>query len=198
MSVKSAPDTAGTVETHMVSGPAERLLHTATNLFSHQGIRSVGIDQILREAGVAKASLYSSYGSKDALVIAYLESLDQADRNRWEQQTASISDPVDRILAFFDLAALATRRRGFRGCLYANAATEFPDTELAPVTAHRHWVRTTVAGLLTSAGIPGAAGLARTIALIYDGALVGSKIERSTAPIKTARSLVSEIIAHAH
>jgi len=78
------------------TGPAQRLLDTASKLFATQGIRAVGIDQILRESGVAKASLYSSYGSKDALVIAYLNELDQADRKRWETRTTDISDPADR------------------------------------------------------------------------------------------------------
>jgi AcrR family transcriptional regulator len=88
----------------------------------------VGVDQILREAAVAKASLYSTYGSKDALVIAYLADLDQRDRNRWLLAAADVADPLARVLLFFDLAIAGAPARGFRGCLYANAATEFPDT----------------------------------------------------------------------
>src|ERR1700742_2291325 len=82
--------------------PADRLLDTATKLFAYQGIRAVGIDLILREANVAKSSLYSCFGSKEALVVAYLEQLDQNDRNRWNERTAQLTDPVDKILAFFD------------------------------------------------------------------------------------------------
>lgn len=179
------------------TGPAQRLLDTASKLFAAQGIRAVGIDQILRESGVAKASLYSSYGSKDALVIAYLNELDQADRKRWETRTADISDPADRILAFFDLAAGATRSRGFRGCLYANAATEFPDDILEPVRAHRVWVRTRLTTLLGQAGVAAAAAIARQIQLLYDGALTASKLERSTAPITLARTMAAQLIADA-
>ena len=65
--------------------PADRLLAAATDLFGKYGIRAVGVDRILREADCAKASLYSAYGSKDALVIAYLTELDLADRNRFAQ-----------------------------------------------------------------------------------------------------------------
>ena len=57
--------------------PRHRLLASATNLFTTEGIRVIGIDRILREADVAKASLYSLFGSKDALVIAYVETLDE-------------------------------------------------------------------------------------------------------------------------
>lgn len=57
--------------------PRQRLLASATTLFTTEGIRVIGIDRILREADVAKASLYSLFGSKDALVAAYLQELDE-------------------------------------------------------------------------------------------------------------------------
>jgi AcrR family transcriptional regulator len=175
--------------------PAERLLVTATKLFTSQGIRAVGIDLILREANVAKSSLYSCFGSKEALVIAYLERSDQADRNRWNEGTAKLTDPVAKVLAFFDLAAAAARARDYRGCLYANAATEFPGAELAPVRAHRDWVRSTINDLLRAALTPQPSILAGHIQILYDGALVGSKIERSTRPITAARQLAERLIA---
>jgi AcrR family transcriptional regulator len=177
------------------AGPAERLLETATKLFAAQGIRAVGVDQILREAAVAKASLYSTYGSKDALVIAYLADLDQRDRNRWLLAAADVADPLARVLLFFDLAIAGAPARGFRGCLYANAATEFPDTELAPVRAHRQWMHATLAAQFTDAGVDLVGALADQVQLIYDGALVGSKIERSVESLRRARALVLELIA---
>ena len=64
-------------------GPRQRLLASATNLFTTQGIRVIGIDRILRDADVAKASLYSLFGSKDNLVVAYLQELDQKWREDW-------------------------------------------------------------------------------------------------------------------
>lgn len=177
------------------AGPTQRLLTTASNLFAAQGIRAVGIDTILREAGVAKASLYSSYGSKDALVIAYLDELDQADRKRWNTKTSGLEDPVEKLLAFFDLAAAAARKRQFRGCLYANAATEFPGDTLDPVRAHRLWMREQLSALLLDAAVPNAATTAARIQLIYDGALTASKLDRSTAPITLARQMAAELVA---
>lgn len=184
------------------AGPAERLLATATELFASQGIRAVGVDQILRQATVAKASLYSTYGSKDALVLAYLSTLDQRDRNRWRDAVTDVADPLTRVLVFFDLAIAVAPTRGFRGCLYANAATEYPDTELAPVREHRQWMHAILAGLITEAHPAqsvAAADLAHRIQLIYDGALVGSKIERSTEPLRRARALTVELLSrHGH
>lgn len=174
--------------------PAQRLLDTATALFARHGIRAIGIDRILAESGVARASLYSGYGSKDALVIAYLEHLDRRDRARWNEATTEITDPADRILTFFDLALASAPDRGFRGCQYANAATEFPDEALAPVIAHRRWMLDTLTDLLRARRAPDAAGLARRIQLIYDGALAGSKLEHTVEPLRLGRSLVAGLI----
>lgn len=65
---------------------------------------------------------------------------------------AAQRDPIAKVLTFFDLAATAAESRNFRGCLYANAATEFPGLQLEPVRTHREWFRATVAALLREAG----------------------------------------------
>lgn len=197
MSATGAANTPTREAAATAARPAERLLAVAAELFSSQGIRAVGIEQILREAGAAKASLYSTYGSKDALVLAYLADLAQADRNRWENEVRDVSDPVHRLLTFFDLAAVAATRNDFRGCLYANAATEFPGTKFEPVRAHREWLHATVTSLLHRAGANDPDTLARRIQLLYDGALLGSKLERSTEPIVTARALSRDLISAA-
>ncbi|NKY33449.1 TetR/AcrR family transcriptional regulator [Nocardia speluncae] len=174
--------------------PAQRLLDTATTLFARYGIRAVGIDRVLAEAGVARASMYSAYGSKDALVVAYLENLDRCDRARWHEAIAEVVDPQDRILAFFDLALASAPDRGFRGCRYANAATEFPDEPLAPVVAHRRWMFDTLTELLRIRGAADPPGLARRIQLIYDGALAGSKLEHAIEPLQIGRAVAVELL----
>nr|WP_051028011.1 TetR/AcrR family transcriptional regulator [Nocardia higoensis] len=177
--------------------PAQRLLDTATTLFAQHGIRAVGIDRVLAEAGVARASLYSGYGSKDALVLAYLEHIDRRDRDRWESAVADLPDPGDRVLAFFDLALASAPGKGFRGCQYANAATEFPDETLAPVVAHREWLRDTLTDLLTECGLAEPRALAQRIQLIYDGALAGSKLEHSVEPLRLGRTLAAGLLGRA-
>ena len=83
--------------------PRQRLLKAATRLFTTEGIRVIGIDRILREADVAKASLYSLFGSKDNLVIACLEQLDEQWRTSWHELADQREKPQDKILAFFDI-----------------------------------------------------------------------------------------------
>jgi len=177
--------------------PADRLLAAATDLFGKYGIRAVGVDRILREADCAKASLYSAYGSKDALVIAYLTELDLVDRNRFAQAIESLSDPVAKALTFFDLARTKGLRHDFPGCLYASAASEFPGVRFEPIDDHRQWVRSTLSGLIKAAGIRRPAPLARHIQLLYDGALVASKVEQSVEPISLGRGLAEDAIARA-
>jgi AcrR family transcriptional regulator len=185
------PDRAGSAR------PADRLLAAATELFGKYGIRAVGIDRILREAECAKASLYSSFGSKDALVIAYLTELDVADRNRFGQAIEGVADPVAQVLTFFDMAHSKGLRHDYSGCLYSSAASEFPGVRFEPVDDHRRWVRSTLAGLLKTAGVRRRAPLARQIQLLYDGALVASKVEQSVEPIRLGRRLAEDAIVRA-
>lgn len=177
--------------------PAERLLAAATKLFGEHGIRAVGVDWILREADCAKASLYSTYGSKESLVVAYLTELDVSDRRRFADAIAGLTNPVAKALTFFDLAHAKGLRHDFPGCLYTNAATEFPGVRFEPIDNHRQWVRTTLSGLIKAAGARRPTPTARQIQLLYDGALAMSKVEQSVEPIRFARGLANDAIARA-
>jgi AcrR family transcriptional regulator len=177
--------------------PADRLLAAATDLFGKYGIRAVGVDRILREADCAKASLYSAFGSKDALVIAYLTELDAADRNGYARAVEGATDPVVKALTYFDLAQTKGLRHDFPGCLYSSAASEFPGVRFEPIDAHRQWVRSTLIGLMKAAGVRKPTPLARQIQLLYDGALVASKVEQSVEPIRFGRGLAEAAIATA-
>lgn len=176
--------------------PAERLLVAAGQLFATHGIRAVGIDQILTAAGVAKASLYQAYGSKEALVVAYLERQDAADRAAYRAALAAVEDPVRQVLTAFDLALAAARRRSYRGCRYLNAATEFPAAGhpvAAAVEAHRSWLRAQWSAALGALG-DGRADLVERIQVLYDGGITGAKASRSDAPIVVARRMAEELL----
>lgn len=177
--------------------PADRLLAAATKLFGKYGIRAVGVDRILREADCAKASLYSTYGSKESLVIAYLTELDRTDRDRFTQAIDGLAEPVAQALTFFDLAQAKGLRHDFPGCLYTNAVTEFPGVRFEPIDDHRQWVRTTLTGLIKAAGARRPAPTARQVQLLYDGALAASKVEQSVEPIRFARGLADDAITRA-
>ncbi len=182
--------------------PRQRLLSSATALFTTEGIRVIGIDRILREADVAKASLYSLFGSKDALVIAYLEALDAKWREDYAARTAGMKDPADKILAFFDQCIEEEPAKDFRGSHFQNAANEYPRPEtdsergiVAAVMAHRKWCIDTLSDLLEEKnGYPGNTQ-AQQLMIFLDGGLAGGRLNRSVDSLKTARELAVQLLS---
>lgn len=176
--------------------PRQRLLDAATKLFNEEGIRVIGIDRILREADVAKASLYSLLGSKDNLVVAYLERLDEDYRQRWEERAAQAGDADGKILAFFDMAIDEEPDKKFRGSPFLNAANEYPrpetDSERRIVETslnHRRWMHDAIASLLTAKNGYDSSQQADEMLIFLDGGLAGARFTRSVAPLETARTL---------
>ncbi|GAY08888.1 transcriptional regulator, tetr family [Pseudonocardia sp. N23] len=187
--------------------PAERLLDAAADLFDRDGIRAVGVDRLVAEADVARASLYQNFGSKDALVLAWLTRRDELDRAAYDRalraatrDAGSPADPATRIRTFFDLAAASMRRRHFRGCLYVNALTEFPDDDHSVhllVAEHRKWMRDEIADAAAMAGAAAPAALAASVQLLYDGGLVGAKTAHAEEPVRLAERLALDLLTTA-
>src|SRR3978361_39067 len=94
----------------------ERLLDAANQLFYEEGVHTVGIDRIIERAGVAKASLYSAFGSKDELVRAYLEGRHEKRQARILAGLERFETPRDRLLGVFDVLAEIAASPEFRGC----------------------------------------------------------------------------------
>jgi AcrR family transcriptional regulator len=90
----------------------ERLLDAADELFYEEGVHSVGIDRVIAHAGVAKASLYSAFGSKDELIRAYLDRRHALRRERMQTRLAQYATPRDQLLGVFDVLLHHRRRRG--------------------------------------------------------------------------------------
>ncbi|WKD60015.1 TetR/AcrR family transcriptional regulator [Corynebacterium caspium] len=182
--------------------PRARLLASATQLFTQEGIRVIGIDRILREADVAKASLYSLFGSKDALVVAYLEALDTQWREDWLLRTAKMRDPQEKILAFFDQCIENMPRGNYRGSHFQNAATEYPRPDgeseekiVATVQAHRNWCENTMAQLLTEKNGYPSDLQARQMLVLIDGGITGCRLSRNTEPLELARDMATQLLS---
>lgn len=162
----------------------------------------IGIDRILREADVAKASLYSLYGSKDALVVAYLKNLDARWRESWRERVASMNDPESKILAFFDQCIDDAQQDNFRGSHFQNAANEYPrpDTDseqliVATVMEHRRWCQETLTALLNKKNGYPSASQANQLLIFLDGGLAGARLVRSDAPLRVARDLARQLLS---
>src|ERR1051325_6302535 len=111
-------------ETGERTSARERLLASASELFYAEGIHTVGIDRIIEHAGVAKASLYSTFGSKDELIWAYLEERHATRRERILAQIETHDSPRARLLAVFDYLAASIADPGYHGCAFINASAE--------------------------------------------------------------------------
>src|SRR3954454_18143111 len=85
----------------------DRLLAAADELFYDEGIHTVGIDRVIEKAGVAKATLYSSFGNKEGLIRAYLQGRFEARQNRINAVLANLDTPREKMLGVYDALASA-------------------------------------------------------------------------------------------
>ena len=150
-----------------------RLLNTAKRAFYQDGIRSVGIDRIVAEAQVTRATLYRHFAGKDDLVLAYLDEVHQAMRGQVHDAAAK-ELPADTIRTLSRSIADGIRSPGFRGCAFLNAVAEYPDPGHPvhrAVLAHRQWFLNTITHLLARSREAPAEPAARHFVMLRDGAM---------------------------
>jgi AcrR family transcriptional regulator len=178
------------------SSPRERLLEAATELFYAEGVQSVGIDRVIARAGVAKASLYSTFGSKEGLVRAYLDRRHEVLIGRLRQAAADVEDPVQAMLAVLDAQAAGFDRSDYRGCAFVAASAEAPgEGQIAEATAkYRNEVRSLFAELATEAGIAEPEQLADQLRLIYDGGSLAANLDHNLGIATCARAAARTLI----
>jgi AcrR family transcriptional regulator len=165
-------------ETRRESPARRRILDTATTLFYAEGIHAVGIDRIIAEAGVAKATFYHHFPAKDELVRAYIE--EQSRLRRAAVAALPPRPPRETLLALFDLTAKVAVEPGYRGCPFINAAAEYPDSAhpvRRAVEDYRAWIRGVVRDLLAADGHPDPDRTAAILIVFGDGLLVGSDLD---------------------
>ena len=184
--------------------PRDRLLAAADELFYSEGVHVVGIDRIVERAGVAKASLYSIFGSKDELVRSYLEMHFKGRQRRIARILAAHDTPRDRLLAMFAEMEVALAGSEFRGCRFIMATAEARpgDTSEAVAEEYRAWIRSLLTELAEAAGASDATQLGIQLALLYDGAAVAARMDMdrgaaASAMIAAAGSLLDAAIPQA-
>lgn len=176
--------------------PREHLLEVVSGLFYREGINTVGIDRIVRDAGVTRATLYRHYPGKEALVVAYLERADAAIRGELERGAAQTVSAEHMLEAVLEGIADEATRYHTRGCPFINAAAEFPDAT-SPVrrviAGHRTWFKDFLIHCLEDAGRVNPEETADALVLLRDGVLVGSYLDDASkarlAFLRVARSI---------
>lgn len=176
--------------TRETSEARQRILETADRLFYAEGVRAVGIDRIIAEAGVAKMSLYKHFPSKDDLILAVLKYREEAFQASFGAAMERHGKRTkDKLRAFFAALKDWFGSPGFRGCAFQNAAIELADPTHAGtqfVKDHKRRFQAFLAGLVGEAVGEGAATVAPAVGLLVEGAIVTAVIQGAAAPADVA------------
>ena len=170
----------------------DRIMATACRLFYEEGLQAVGIQRIIDEAGIAKASLYAHFASKDELVAAYLAEKGKSVRAELGVHLDNPRlGPKAKALKFFDMLVAAAECPTFRGCAFNNASAEVADPAhpiRVATREQRAWIRQVFLGLARDlAGASGAERLAGSLMVLYDGAAATAVIDGNPAAARHAR-----------
>lgn len=183
----------------MAGDTKSRLIETAGELFYRHGFQAVGLDQILGVVGITKTAFYKHFESKDRLIVAVLEQRDQrdiADALAFMREHGG-ADPRAQILAFFDQLAQWFDDPEFRGCLFMNAATEFPsrtDPIHRAAIAHAEHIGAVMLRLAADAGAHDAALLSQQIVLLMSGAITARHTAGARDAAQSARAAVDGLL----
>jgi AcrR family transcriptional regulator len=183
-----------------VSAARQRILDTAFRLFYARGIRAVGVDLIIAESGVAKATFYKHFPAKDDLVVAYLDRVDTIWSGQLHAAAAAAgTDPGAQLVGLFDALGTACRREGYRGCAFINAAAESqPGTAVHERTvAHKAAVLAWVRDLAVQAGAQDPQALARALTLLLDGGLASGALDANPEAPAAAKASARALVAAA-
>lgn len=186
-----------TTTPHRESPARRRVLDTAHRLFYAEGIHTVGIDRIIAEAGVAKATFYNHFPAKDDLVCAYLAEQSEWQRISTAELRASGTPPLKALAHVFDVIAGLSDIPEFRGCAFLNAAAEYPDPDhpvRQVIADHRRWLGSLLRDLLAEAGHPDPDTTADLLHTLRDGLLTAGCLDEPHALRATAQAGLARLI----
>jgi len=174
-----------------MSLPKERILDKALDLFANQGYNSTGINQIISEANVAKASFYQHFKSKEDLCVAFLE----ARHKYWFDQlynfTNDKTDVKSKIISSFDFLIHMNSKEDFRGCSFLNILAEIPNDNmkiLKVIQEHKKDLRDYFSSLVSDENI------AEHIYLLFESSIMESKMFKSNQLIERSKMIVDHLV----
>ena len=181
----------------------DHLVETAIKLFCRDGFHATGIDRILQEAGVARMTLYKHFRSKDELILAALRRRDEQFRTWFKSRIERAGGtPAERLLASFDaleewFEGKAFPGMPFAGCTFINAAAEYseakhPAHQLA--AEHKRLILEYLRLLASSAGARNSDGLAWSIALLHEGAIVTAQVSGDPTAARGAKKIAKTLM----
>ncbi|MFC6881074.1 MULTISPECIES: TetR/AcrR family transcriptional regulator [Actinomadura] len=176
---------------------AQRVLDVAGTLFYERGIGGVGMELIAAEAGVTKKTVYDRFGSKEALIVAYLRTRDRRWRAFVTERVTAAPGPRAGILATYEALDTWQRRHNARGCSMVNACAELPDPE-HPVhrvaAEEKAWLRDVYRRLVTEARYDDPESLADRLLILHEGAIVTYSIGGLPDSARIARDTADALL----
>jgi AcrR family transcriptional regulator len=182
---------------HVESASRKRILDACYELFSHRGIRAVGIDEVVARSDVAKATLYRHFSSKDELVLAFLDLREQ----RWTRDFVEAevmkrgSDPEQRLLAIFDVYDEWFHREDFEACSFVNVLLELGRTHPAGAASVRHLeqIRSMVRRFAGEAGLRDTESFVHSWYILMKGSIIAAA-EGDTHAAMLGKSMAQMLI----
>ena len=177
---------------------ADRIRETARDLFYREGIRAIGVDEIVNRAGVTKPSLYRSFASKDELAAAYLKDYDEAFWERFDQGIAAHpDDPRAQLRAYFEGLARRATQTGYRGCGLTNAAVEYPQPDHPArkvAEANKRALRKRLVAIAKAMGAADPDLLGDGLLLLLEGAFASGQLFGKGGPAKSLVDVAERLI----
>ena len=174
-------------------GVKERIIETASELFYTEGYNQTGINQIIAEANVAKASMYQHFRSKEDIAVEYLKRRHISWVGNLLSYIAEESDTKDQLLKSFDYLNDWLTSVNFRGCGFQNIITDLPKDQQKikdQVVLHKNELRKWIHGLLKESpeyNTKNTTQLGDQILVLMEGSIILSQIQKNNWPIKAAK-----------
>lgn len=176
-----------------------RLLYEAINLFYRRGFNAVGVDQVIQAAGVSKTTFYKHFESKDELVLEAVQFQDAWEQGVWCEAVKELAgdDPKQQLIRYFDVLDVWFNDERFNGCVFINAATEFPDPN-DPIhkaaVAAKLKMRQHVRDQAEAAGLEDVDAFADVYMVLAEGTLVYRHTYERDEAARLARPMVETLV----
>jgi len=175
-----------------------KILNTADHLFYDEGVHTIGVDRIIAQSHVTKATFYKHYRSKDLLIAAFVAGRTAVAQDAVAAERERTSDPARVLRSIVDGFVEESHRPGYHGCPFINAAISQLDAAgpVTPaVTAWRTWLRSTLVELFTEAGAADPESAADDLLLARDGAFGGGPVADPVASEASLRRTIDRLLA---
>jgi len=183
----------------MATDTKKRLIECSMRRFYCDGFRNVGIDQILRDVGISKTAFYNHFESKDDLMVAVLRHQHQWLENAMSKMLRENAgrSAVDQLYGLFDVVQTIIDDDGFHGCIFVNAAMEFPqahDPAHIAAAQSKKAIEQVVYEVAERAGTKNPQALAEELCMVIEGCYVTRTVTHDPATIEIARRLANQVI----